>query len=272
MENSLSPTLKFDHSYILGVRADVIAQQALISLIDETIRNDRQATITNLNINAMEFAYKLDWFREFTNFSDVVICDGFGIKLASKFFYGKDLFRYTHMDWFNDLASLCAANHYSMFFLGTRSEIVEKAARKAEDKFSGLPMAGFHHGFFDKTSGNIENEKVIDMINSINPDVLIVGFGMPIQEKWLLENSHRLKTHVIITAGGFFDYLSGETRRAPTWMTDHGMEWLGRLIIDPGRLWRRYLLGNPLFFWRVIKHAVFKLELPYDDKGNPSDA
>jgi N-acetylglucosaminyldiphosphoundecaprenol N-acetyl-beta-D-mannosaminyltransferase len=256
-------TEKIEHTYILGVRVDVVELPALIAYIVGVIQKKEKSTIANLNIHAMDYAYKLEWFREFTNKSDVVVCDGFGIKWASKFFYGKDLFRYTHVDWFEPLAEKCTKNNFSLFFLGTRQEIVEKAAMVARGKHPGLSITGFHHGFFNKDSNSSETAQVIEIINKASPDILVIGFGMPVQEKWLLENSSKLNVHVIITAGGFFDYLSGETRRAPHWMTDHGLEWLGRLIIDPGRLWKRYLLGNPVFFWRIIKHRVFRYSLPF---------
>ncbi|MEZ4642784.1 MAG: WecB/TagA/CpsF family glycosyltransferase [Chloroflexota bacterium] len=79
---------------------------------------------------------------------------------------------------------------------------------------------------------------------------------MPVQEKWLLENRENLNVNVIMTGGAVFDYVSGELQRAPKWMTDNGLEWLGRLLIEPRRLWRRYLVGNPVFLWRVLKQRL----------------
>jgi N-acetylglucosaminyldiphosphoundecaprenol N-acetyl-beta-D-mannosaminyltransferase len=79
---------------------------------------------------------------------------------------------------------------------------------------------------------------------------------MPLQEKWLLENWTALNVNVALPIGAAFDYLAGRTYRAPRWMTDHGFEWLGRLIVEPERLWRRYLIGNPLFIWRVVAERL----------------
>ena len=254
---------RYDHVKILGVRVDVIEMGELMSYIEEVIHQNGSALIANLNIHAINHAYELAWFRDFTNNSEMVVCDGFGIKWASKFFYGKDLFRYTHVDWFEPLADTCVRNNFSLYFLGAQKSVVERAASIACERHPGLVILGTHDGYFDKSEGSEENNQLIEKINSLTPDILIVGFGMPIQEKWLLENRSKLNAHIIITAGGFFDYLSGNTKRAPHWMTDHGLEWLGRLIFDPVRLWRRYLIGNPVFFWRIITHQILRIPLPY---------
>jgi N-acetylglucosaminyldiphosphoundecaprenol N-acetyl-beta-D-mannosaminyltransferase len=120
----------------------------------------------------------------------------------------------------------------------------------------GLEIAGIQHGYFDKTAGSSENEAVVALINQVKPDILVIGFGMPLQERWLLENWDRLDAKVAIPIGAGFDYLAGVTPRAPRWMTDHGLEWLGRLIIEPRRLWKRYIIGNPLFFYRLVKYQL----------------
>jgi N-acetylglucosaminyldiphosphoundecaprenol N-acetyl-beta-D-mannosaminyltransferase len=93
----------------------------------------------------------------------------------------------------------------------------------------------------------------------------VVGFGMPAQEKWILENWNSLNVHIVFPVGAFFDYLAGDVVRAPRWMTDHGLEWLGRLLIEPRRLWKRYVIGNPLFIWRVLlqKLKMINRELPF---------
>jgi N-acetylglucosaminyldiphosphoundecaprenol N-acetyl-beta-D-mannosaminyltransferase len=97
---------------------------------------------------------------------------------------------------------------------------------------------------------------VLQAINATSPDILLVGLGMPIQERWLMENWGFVKAKVALPVGALFDYLAGEIPRAPHWMTDHGLEWLGRLIVEPRRLWRRYLLGNPRFLWLVLKQRL----------------
>ena len=122
-----------------------------------------------------------------------------------------------------------------------------------KQQFTDLSIAGAQHGYFDKSPDSVENEAVLQAINATRPDILLVGLGMPLQERWLMENWDRIEAKVALPVGALFDYLAGEFPRAPRWMTDHGLEWLGRLIIEPRRLWRRYLLGNPRFLWQVLK-------------------
>lgn len=94
-----------------------------------------------------------------------------------------------------------------------------------------------------------------DLLNGA--DILIVGFGMPLQERWLVENRVGLDVRVALAGGAVFDYVSGRLRRAPRLLTDHGFEWLGRLLIESRRLWRRYLVGNPVFLARVLRQRLF---------------
>jgi N-acetylglucosaminyldiphosphoundecaprenol N-acetyl-beta-D-mannosaminyltransferase len=139
--------------------------------------------------------------------------------------------------------------------------VADKAAACLIERFPDLHIVGIHHGYFDKAPGSPENEAVIQQINDVQPNILVIGFGMPLQEQWLMRNWERIEANVALTGGAVFDYVSGQLRRGPRWMTDHNMEWLARLIIEPRRLWRRYLIGNPLFLWRVLKQRFGLLAL-----------
>jgi N-acetylglucosaminyldiphosphoundecaprenol N-acetyl-beta-D-mannosaminyltransferase len=246
----------FEKISILGVRVDVINLDELINDVIVTIQEQKKAVVSYVNVHAINLAQELVWFRDFINHSQVVFCDGFGVKWAARFLHGKELQRYTPPDWFGRLAGECAERGISMFFLGTRQEVVEKAANILKDKYPDLKILGVHHGFFDKSLHGSENQEIVKKINLLQPDILVVGFGMPSQEKWISENIDELNVHVIFPVGAYFDYVAGEVVRAPKWMTDNGLEWLGRLLIEPGRLWKRYILGNPRFIWRVIMQKI----------------
>jgi len=127
---------------------------------------------------------------------------------------------------------------------GVSPGVADQAALKLITKYPQLLIVGTYHGYFDKTHGSQENELIVQAINRLDVDILLVGMGMPVQEKWLKENWPRLNCRVALPIGAAFDYLAGTTRRAPHWLTDHGFEWLGRLLVEPGRLWRRYVVGT----------------------------
>lgn len=243
-------------SKILGIQVTPLSIEILNRAIEENIKNNHKSIFSNVNIQAINLAFKYSWFRDFLNNSDVVFCDGFGVKVAARVLGFHIPERITYAEWTWDLAELCAFNHFSLFFLGGKDGIAFQAAQNLKKHYHNLLIAGLHHGYFNKSSGHPENEAVIAAINAAKPDILLVGFGMPIQEQWIQENFDRLDVKVFMPVGAAFDYVSGSVRRAPRWMTDHGLEWLGRLIIEPRRLWKRYIIGIPLFFWRVLMQKI----------------
>lgn len=252
----------FEITSILGVRVDLISPDELIEYMLLIVHDRRKAIIAYANVHTINIAYKLGWFKDIINQSQVVFCDGYGVAWAAYFLYRKILQRATPPDWFDQLASECAEKGISMFFLGARQEAIEKAAAVLKEKFPRLKIAGVQHGYFDKEPMSFENQAVLDKINKLRPDIVVVGFGMPAQEKWISDNWGDLQVRVALPVGAMFDYLAGEVERAPRWMTDNGLEWLGRLLIEPGRLWRRYVIGNPLFVWRIFIHHILGVPLP----------
>ncbi|MFN8489844.1 MAG: WecB/TagA/CpsF family glycosyltransferase [Caldilineaceae bacterium] len=238
---------------LLGVKIDKILVNELLGKIAQVINSGGKSTILHVNVYAMNLACELSWFRAYLNQSDIVFCDGFGVKLGAWILGHRIPQRITYADWVWQLAQFAESQNFSLFFLGARPGIAEKAAKHLQEQFPNLRVVGVQHGYFDKTLGNSENKAVIKTINALKPNILLIGFGMPIQERWLWENLDQLDINIALTGGAVFDYASGELQRGPRWMTDHGLEWLARLLIEPGRLWKRYIIGNPLFLWRVLK-------------------
>lgn len=239
--------------FLLGVQIHLLTVEHLLAMINNMVRNNQRTTIAHVNAHAMNIAYSSPWFRDFLNTSEIVFCDGAGVILGARIMGHVIPKRITYADWMWQLAAFAEQQKLTMFFLGGREGIAEKAALRLCERFPDLLIVGTHHGYFHKTPGHPENEAVIQMINQVQPDILLVGFGMPLQEHWLMQNRSRIDAKIASTGGAVFDYVSGELRRGPRWMTDSGFEWLARLFIEPSRLWQRYLIGNPLFLWRVLK-------------------
>jgi N-acetylglucosaminyldiphosphoundecaprenol N-acetyl-beta-D-mannosaminyltransferase len=234
----------------------------LIQYVICMVHDQRKAIITYVNIHAVNVAYAHGWFKNFINHSQVVFCDGYGVKWAAHMLSGKILQRFTPPDWFDHLACKSADDGISMFFLGTRQDVINKFVLIMKEKYPRLNIVGVQNGFFNKDAVSSDNQQVIARINAARPDLLVVGFGMPAQEKWISENWDNLQATVVIPVGAMFDYLAGEVNRAPLWMTNNGLEWLGRLFIEPKRLWKRYIIGIPLFFWRIFFHHILGFPLP----------
>lgn len=243
---------------LLGVRVNNLDVGTLNSRILEDINKGSHAVYPSVNALALNLAYENTWLQDFYNSSEVVFCDGAGVILGARLLGYKIVERITYAEWTWHLAEFASSHGLSFYFLGAKPGIAEKAAARLKDRYKNLKILGFHHGYFDKDPGSDENARVIQKINAIRPDILIVAFGMPLQEQWLKENWDRIDAFVALTGGAVFDYISGELRRPPRLLTDHGMEWLGRMSIEPQRLWKRYIIGNPLFLLRILKQKNTK--------------
>jgi N-acetylglucosaminyldiphosphoundecaprenol N-acetyl-beta-D-mannosaminyltransferase len=243
---------------ILGVEVDSLTVSELNDEIASIARQGRNELILNVNALGLNLAYENKWLRDLFNEAYLVFCDGAGVIIGARILGYEISQRITYADWMWQLASYAEKNNLSLFFLGGKPGVADRASTVLKESFPALPVVGTYHGYFDKSQDHPDNKCVIQFINHVQPNILIVGLGMPLQERWLMENWQRLHANVMLTGGAVFDYVSGDLTRAPQWMTDHGLEWLGRLLIEPKRLWRRYILGNPLFLWRVIKQRIRK--------------
>ncbi|MGH2541763.1 MAG: WecB/TagA/CpsF family glycosyltransferase [Ardenticatenaceae bacterium] len=232
-----------------GVPVHPVRLDELLEWMAAVITARKQATVMYANAYMVNLAYSNPAFRDAIHRADLVFCDGHGVRLASLLLGTPLPERLTPPDWIPALATFCAQQDYRLFLLGGRPSVAGHAATRLRTGFSGLQITT-HHGYFDPQS--VENEAVLWQINATAPDVLLVGMGMPRQERWIIENLPCHSVPVTIAVGALFDYLAGQRARGPRWLTDHGGEWLCRLWFEPRRLWRRYLLGNPRFAWLVL--------------------
>ena len=235
---------------ILGINVSVIDLSGLLRVIDHLAQRNSPSLVNNVNVHACNLAFEQPAFREVLNASDVVFCDGFGVKLAGWLTGNRLGQRMTPPDWVDDLFALCVRKKYSVYFLGDTDEVVEQFATTVQANHPDLKIAGWHHGFFDVQG--LENKEVLATINESGADMIITGMGMPRQELWAWEAKSHLQKGVIIAAGALFRWHTGVEQRAPKWMTDFGMEWLARLLVNPRRHFKRYVVGIPLFFFRVL--------------------
>jgi N-acetylglucosaminyldiphosphoundecaprenol N-acetyl-beta-D-mannosaminyltransferase len=185
--------------------------------------------------------------------ADLVYCDGYGVRLAARVLGLPVPHRMTGADWIWGLATLCERSNQPIYLLGSEPPIAREAAARLRRWYPKLDVVGAHHGFFGLDSPH--NERVIEDINAHGPSIVLVGMGTPKQELWVDRYAERLNGAVVWTVGALFDYVSGHTPRAPRWLADNGLEWIFRLTIEPQRMWRRYLLGNPIFLSRVASEA-----------------
>ena len=248
------PMLGPEHSLIFEIPIDLARPVELLRRITGWVGEPGPPRrVMYVNAHVLNQSREHPELRHTLETSDLVYCDGYGVRLAAKALEVEIPHRMTGADWIWDLGALCQSAGQSIYLLGSEPGISFEAAERLRSRFPALRLSGAHHGYFE--AGSPHDERVVEHINSCRPDILLVGMGTPKQELWVRDNADRLDVGVVWTVGALFDYVSGRVPRAPGWLADNGLEWIFRLAVEPQRMWRRYLLGNPVFVSRVLAQA-----------------
>jgi N-acetylglucosaminyldiphosphoundecaprenol N-acetyl-beta-D-mannosaminyltransferase len=210
----------------------------------------RHRRVMYVNAHVLNQSQERTDLRSALTSADLVYCDGYGVRVAARALELEIPHRMTGADWVWGLAALCEAADRSLYLLGSEPRVAGEAADRLRRWYPRLRIAGAHHGYFDPDSPH--GDRVLEAINEARPDIVLVGMGTPKQELWVDRFAGEIDAGVVWTVGALFDYVSGRVPRAPRWLADNGLEWIFRLGIEPQRMWRRYLLGNPVFLSRVI--------------------
>ncbi len=219
--------------------------------INNVLLNNQKRTFCYLNTQVFyEIERNKEFQNAFNNF-DFVIPDGTSVVWSKnhllKTNIQKVVFTYSY---FNFMRDFFIQNKIKLFFLGAKHETILKAVKLEKEKYPELLISGFQDGyFFDQET----SDEIIELINSSKAQVLIVGMGCPKAELWIHQNFSKINVNAIFSVGGFFDFLAKDKIQAPKWMYNSGFEWLFRLIQEPRRLWKRYLVSNIYWLYRLIK-------------------
>ena len=236
---------------LLGLPVHVHDWPSLLSTVDDMIASGGRFTLGYANVHTVNQALEIADVAEFMRQADVVYCDGNGIRLGAALLGSQMPARMTGADWIWDLARQASRSGYRLFWLGGREGVTEDAARQLKEAQPDLQVVGTHHGYFDKEGPG--SDGVIARINGAAPHIVLVGFGTPLQERWIARNRQAIDAPVVWALGATADFISGAVSRGPSLLYDHGLEWLSRLLVEPGRLWQRYLVGNTRFAMRVLR-------------------
>ena len=239
--------------YIGKIPVDRIGLAEMLGIVSDSLTSNRPRTVFYANSYAVTLAEANRDFATAMNAADTVFCDGFGAYLASRVLGAPIPERFSWPDWIEPLGATCRDEGASMFFLGAREGVAAAAGKRMERDVPGLRVHA-HHGHFPKDDDS--SRRIIDLINRSGAKVLLVGFGMPLQELWIAKYRRELAPLVVFANGATFDYVAGHIRRGPEWLTSHGFEWLTRLVVEPRRLWRRYLVGLPEFAFLVARQRL----------------
>lgn len=211
--------------------------------------------INTINAHSYNVAQKDDLFAEALTKGDYLIPDGASIVKACRWLNarslpkeriaGWDLF-ITEMEILNKKGGCC-------FFMGSSERVLSLIRERAEKDYPNIAVETYSPPYEDEFSEK-DNCAIVDAINAANPDLLWIGMTAPKQEKWIYSHWHELDIHCHVGAiGAVFDFYAGTIKRAPIWWQEHSLEWLYRLINEPKRMWKRYIIGIPVFFWNIYK-------------------
>jgi N-acetylglucosaminyldiphosphoundecaprenol N-acetyl-beta-D-mannosaminyltransferase len=234
---------------VLGIPVETFTKVQLTARVLELLRDQKRGWISYLNVHTIDIANQLPWYKQFISDALVRYCDGEGVRFGA-YLEGKYIpERITLSDYIYDLADTAVRHKLSIFLLGGTPAVVELAAKRLKELYPDIRLTGYHHGYFSKQ----ENTAVLEKINANRTDILFLGMGVPKQEEWTKENFDTLNAKIVWMGGGFLDTLSGKLKQCPQWLSNIGFMWLFRLAQEPGRLWKRYLIGNPMFVLRILK-------------------
>lgn len=240
---------------VLDIRFSNISDEELLNVLKGAFKSDSNLRIVTPNPEIVMAANKSDDLKEMINNSTLVLKDGIGIKIAEKLKGIEGEKRQTGIETLERLLEIADENGYSVYFVGAKDVILQKAIVNIKSKFPNIVVKGQHNGYFK--DGSPEEEQILKDIEEKKPDLLIAAMGFPKQEIFLTKTE---APKVSIACGGSLDVMSGEVKRAPRWMQKVGLEWFYRLIKDPGRIKRQIVI--PVFLWKIVftKNSCFMEE------------
>lgn len=245
---------------ILGVKVNPLSILQLNSSIAEAIDRGHKWIIANHNLHSVYIYHHQSKMRDFYAKSQYVHIDGMALIFLGKIlgFPLRREQRVTYVDWTNSLMAEAARSGWRIFYLGSKPGIAEAGAAILRSRFAGLQITTAH-GYFNADRDSADNIALLAQINDYQPQIVMVGMSMPRQEKWIFDNLDRLNTSVILPCGATLDYVAGAIPTPPRWMGQIGLEWLYRLIVEPKRLWRRYLVEPWFLLWLLLIDGLKKI-------------
>ena len=239
---------------------DILGSKAELASLPEG-----KLLINTVNAHSYNTARKDSLFAEALTNGDVLIPDGVSIVKACKWIKAKsqpkeriagwDLFSFEMEKLERESEELRTKSEESkiVMFMGSSQKVLDLIVKRAAEVYPHLKVVTYSPPYKPEFSDE-DNKAIIDAINAANPDLLWIGMTAPKQEKWTYSHWNELNIHCHVgTIGAVFDFFAGTVERAPIWWQEHGLEWLYRLIKEPKRMWRRYIIGNTLFLWNMVK-------------------
>lgn len=234
---------------VLGLPVTKLTPEAALAQIERICEQEAPALIAYANAHTLNLTVEDPGYRDVLTRAAIVLNDGAGISLAARIQGDRFPANLNGSDLNPEILGLAATRGWPVFFLGAKRGVAERAAGAMRSRYPLLQVVGCRDGYWAPA----ETPEVVDMIRASGATVVMAALGNPLQEKWLAEHLPGTGARLGVGVGAFFDFAAGEVARAPAWMNRWGIEWVFRLTREPKRLWKRYIVGNPLFLVRVLK-------------------
>lgn len=240
---------------ILGVGVSAINMEMALAVIEGWIKRRKPHYVCVTGVHGVMESQRDESLRRVHNQAGLVTPDGMPLVWLSRLKGYRHVDRVYGPDLMLALCEHSVSRGYRHFFCGGAEGVPEQLSEVLQKRFPGLQVVGTYSPPFRPLTPE-EDEAVVRMINGADPDIVWVGLSTPKQERWMAEHRARLNAPVLIGVGAAFDFLTSRKPQAPRWMQRAGLEWLFRLLTEPRRLWRRYLINNPLFVALVLLDAL----------------
>jgi N-acetylglucosaminyldiphosphoundecaprenol N-acetyl-beta-D-mannosaminyltransferase len=235
---------------LLGVRVSTFDLASAVTAAAEAVAADRRVYASTCPVYTLMLGHERADVRHALNEAEWVTPDGMPVVWALRWLGARDVGRVYGPDLMAALTKVSTVHGYRQFYLGGQPGVAENLAAVMQARFPGLVVAGTASPPFRQLS-DVEQLNMLAQINAAEPHIVWVGLGSPKQDLWMAQNRPLLTAPLLVGVGAAFDFLTGGQPQAPLWMQRSGLEWLFRLVAEPRRLWRRYLIYNPKFIFHL---------------------
>ncbi|MBS6878041.1 MAG: WecB/TagA/CpsF family glycosyltransferase [Ruminococcus sp.] len=239
---------------LLNTYVNNVSMQETTDAIEALIHADKKSYVVAVNVDVIMKIEQDTLLKELTDKADMVLVDGKPLIWISKIHKKPIKAKISGSDLVPRLCEISAKKGYTMFILGGMDGIAEKAKKRLEKKLPGIKIVGTYAPPFGFEKDEQELAKINNMISEAHPELLITCFGCPKQEKFIYNNIDKYDAKVSVCAGATVDFLAGNVKRAPKWMSEHGLEWFYRFLQEPKRMFKRYFVDDVKILGLVWKY------------------
>lgn len=229
---------------LMNTEIDNLTMDETLDAIDSLIKEDNCSYVVTPNVDHIVQLEKDEELKRVYENASLILTDGKPLIWISNWYKTPIKEKISGSDLFPRVCELAAKKGYTMYLLGAAEGVADKAAKNLMDKYKGLNIVGTYSPPFGFEKDKVELKKIERQIQEVHPDILIVGLGCPKQEKYMYHHCKELDVPISFGLGASIDFETGNIKRAPRWMSEHGLEWLYRITQDPKRLAKRYLVDD----------------------------